>query len=215
MYKLFTPENPMIRFLTKVCDIILLNVIFVISCIPVFTIGAALCSLYYNAIKILTDQTNIIFPTYIEQFKKNFKRGTIMWILTILTNCGLVLVFTFIKDMGTIAVAGFAVLCVLVYMVIVFAYPLQALFENTLPEIIRNAFLLSVSNFPYAFSMVLIPFMVVCVCFKNVDVFGETLMVFLLLGFALVAVIQSYLLRTCLKKRGLLPEVEAEDEEEF
>ena len=43
-------NSPVIAFLNKMTDLILLNVLFIISCLPVFTIGAATTALYYVCI---------------------------------------------------------------------------------------------------------------------------------------------------------------------
>ena len=39
-------ENPVIAFLNKMADLILLNLIFLLCCIPVVTIGPAITALY-------------------------------------------------------------------------------------------------------------------------------------------------------------------------
>ena len=36
MEKLFHPENPVIIFLGRVCDLMLLSVLFTLSCLPLF-----------------------------------------------------------------------------------------------------------------------------------------------------------------------------------
>ena len=37
----FNLDSPVMRFLTKVADLIILNILFLICCIPIVTIGAA------------------------------------------------------------------------------------------------------------------------------------------------------------------------------
>ena len=45
MGKFFNMDSPIMRFMTKVADIMILNLLFVITSLPVITIGAAWTSL--------------------------------------------------------------------------------------------------------------------------------------------------------------------------
>ena len=44
-------DNIFIRMLSRVGDAMLLSILFVLSCVPIITIGAAFTSLYYTAMK--------------------------------------------------------------------------------------------------------------------------------------------------------------------
>ena len=43
MKGLFSLDSPLMQFLTRACDLIITNILFLFSCIPIFTIGAAIC----------------------------------------------------------------------------------------------------------------------------------------------------------------------------
>ena len=47
MNRLFNIDNPVMQFLSKMFDLIVLNLIFILSCIPIITIGASISALYY------------------------------------------------------------------------------------------------------------------------------------------------------------------------
>ena len=53
MSRLFSLENPFMQFLSKVCDMLILNVVFIFSCVPLFTIGASLSALNTIALKLV------------------------------------------------------------------------------------------------------------------------------------------------------------------
>ena len=38
----FNMDNPLFRFMNRIADMVVLNVIFLVSCVPIFTIGTAL-----------------------------------------------------------------------------------------------------------------------------------------------------------------------------
>ena len=50
---LIRPDSLPIRFLTKVCDLILLNLLFVLSCATVVFSGTGLTALYAVTLKML------------------------------------------------------------------------------------------------------------------------------------------------------------------
>ena len=68
--------NPVLDFINTLCNFIVLNLIFLITCIPVFTIGAALSSLYCVTMKEARGEYGYLVRTYLQEFKKNFKSGT-------------------------------------------------------------------------------------------------------------------------------------------
>ena len=45
--KLFNLDSPVMVFLSKVANLMILNVLTIICCIPIFTAGAAITALYY------------------------------------------------------------------------------------------------------------------------------------------------------------------------
>ena len=46
MGKLFSPDSPAIKFLWKAADLIALNLIWLICCIPIVTIGPSTAAMY-------------------------------------------------------------------------------------------------------------------------------------------------------------------------
>ena len=52
MRSFFNLDNPLMQFLNTLTDIVILNVICLICCIPVVTIGASLTALHYVTIRM-------------------------------------------------------------------------------------------------------------------------------------------------------------------
>lgn len=52
---LFNYDNPVWRFIGKLGDLVLLNLLWLICCIPVFTAGAATTAVYYVTLKLVRD----------------------------------------------------------------------------------------------------------------------------------------------------------------
>lgn len=72
----FNLDSPVMRFLTKVADLIILNILFLICCIPIVTIGAASTALYTVTMKSVRDEESYVIRSYFKAFKDNFKIGT-------------------------------------------------------------------------------------------------------------------------------------------
>ena len=53
---MFHPDSFLIRFLTKVCDLLFLNIVFVLSCATIVCSGAAVTSLYAVTLRMIRGQ---------------------------------------------------------------------------------------------------------------------------------------------------------------
>ena len=81
MNNLFNLDNPVMQFLSRIFDLVVLNVIFLIFCIPVVTIGASLSGLYYVSLKLVRGEEPYIWRNFFKAFRQNFRQGTVIWIL--------------------------------------------------------------------------------------------------------------------------------------
>lgn len=73
-------NNPIGRAVGKAFDLAVLNVLFIVTCIPVFTIGTAVTSLYQVMLKLVKDEEGSIVKGYFGAFKENFKKATLCFI---------------------------------------------------------------------------------------------------------------------------------------
>ena len=79
-------ENKAWSLLERVGNLAILNFLFLISSLPLVTIGTALLTVNQVGKNILDDNEPyvFVFTTYLRYFKRNFKRGTKNWLLTLL-----------------------------------------------------------------------------------------------------------------------------------
>ncbi len=71
-------ENPFFRFMGRVADLMILNVIFLVCCIPVVTIGPAITALYYTTLKMVRNEESYIVKGFFHSFKQNLRQGIII-----------------------------------------------------------------------------------------------------------------------------------------
>lgn len=80
MFDFLKIDGKFYNMMSKFVDMMLINVLFVISSIPIITIGAGITASHtiYNNYSL--GETDQIISRYIEAFKKNFKQSTIVHI---------------------------------------------------------------------------------------------------------------------------------------
>lgn len=147
MSNFFSIDSPLLRALNKVADLIWLNILFIVCCIPVFTLGAALSAMYSVTLKMTANEEGSISQCFFKAFRQNFKQATILWLILLGFALVIILDFLVVPFMGGIIYEiAFWFLCVigiLYIMVFSFSFPLQSKFENTVKRTLMNALLLS------------------------------------------------------------------------
>ena len=81
MGKLFNLDSPFMQFMNRVADLMWLNILFVICCIPVITIGPSLTAMYYITLKMVRNEESYITKGFFKSFRQNFLQATILWIM--------------------------------------------------------------------------------------------------------------------------------------
>ena len=195
---IFNLEGGLMKSLSKFTDCIYLSVLFLVSCIPVFTIGTAATALYYTAYKVLRLDRGYIFREYITAFKDNFKQTTPVWLLTVLfgTIMGIdwYVMFAYVQDED---VLGALIVVFLVGMLVLTAwafylFPFMARFENTRRQSMKNAILLVVAHLPMTIVMLALAAVIAVLIY----------MIPLFLGLlpAVFSWVQSYILERIFRK---------------
>lgn len=78
------PDNKFFTFMGKAFDLVVLNVIWLILCIPVITIVPATTALYYAVVKVIRRERSYAIKEFFRSFKRNFKQGAVFSILAVL-----------------------------------------------------------------------------------------------------------------------------------
>ena len=187
--------NPVIDFINTLCNFFVLNLIFVITCIPVFTIGCALSSLYYVMSKETKGEYGYLVRTYIREFRRNFKDGTLAFLPFLATGSMILFNLLFWPIRGTAlssGVTGLLIVLSVIWLIIFhYTFPLVGRFVNTPVNSIKNAWGLALGNLKWTLALLLIDICTACFClFISLD---TVLMIFLSVGFVLVAYGQSFI----------------------
>ncbi len=141
------------RLLNSAADLIVLNLLTIVCCLPVVTIGAAWTACYAGILRIVRGQeTGIPARAFFVDFRKAFRTATPAWLLA------LVCMFIVAGDYYFAVYASsppnrfFLVFSIVMALVLLFGltwlFPLLARFENTVRGHIKNAFLMAAGAFP-------------------------------------------------------------------
>jgi len=132
------------RFTGRCWLVIATNLLFLIFCIPVVTIGPALAALFHVHIKFYRSE-DPVYPVkeFWRGFRSNFKQALISWIIIMLIAAVILVDISFCKQMGTAALTYFMYanyfVGAVVLMVVLHLYPVMASFSDTIPGLTRNA----------------------------------------------------------------------------
>ena len=78
MNRFFNLDNPVWRFVGNIADMFLLSLLWYLSCLPLFTAGAATTAVYYVTLKLVRNQEGYTFASFRKSFALNFKQGTLI-----------------------------------------------------------------------------------------------------------------------------------------
>ncbi len=187
-------ENGFFLFMSRIGDIVFLNLCFLLTCIPVITAGTALISLYTVTLKMAQNQEGYVIKSYFKAFKDNLKQGIIVGgvlelILAVLGYDAWML----LSSRESYSAAGFfvtAAALLIVFAVMQYLFPLMARYENSIGMSLRNAGLLAISRLPY--TIVLLVLAAVPAVFILLTPYAYIYVIFA--GGALGALLQSKLL---------------------
>ena len=200
MSKLFRMDSPLMRFLTKIADLMVLNILFCVTSIPLITIGASWTALYSVTLKMVRDEESSVSRSYFRSFRQNFKQATLLWLGVLVVLALLVLDIRVLNGMagGTapgLLRVGVEILALLGIMVLQYLFPSLARFEASLADTLKNACMMALAHLPKTALMTAAAVGAVWITLINNTTIAVGLMVWPLIGFSLMAFGNSGILR--------------------
>lgn len=200
MHNLFHYENPFIQFLVRVGDLMILNLLFILCSLPVVTLGASLTAMHRVTQNMLFEQEEPIIKSFFRAFRQNFKQSTLAWLVELVVIvslvCDVLLVMAYFD--GGLAKAMYilvAVLAILVAGVFSYLMPLIARYENGMRQQVNNAVVLAIIKLPKTVLLTLLNLLPVILLLISVPVFVQTLIFWVIIGFAFVSFLTSSILK--------------------
>lgn len=161
---IFSMDNPFFQFIGKLVDLVWLNILTLVCCLPIFTAGAALSAMYSVLLKMALKEDGVITKPFFRAFKKNLKDSVKIWIpslfILLVMAMNIYLVYKgilssypslFIPVGISIGIISIAVIIFLNY-----ALALLARYDSSVKQTVKNAALLAIAYFPRSLCILVI-----------------------------------------------------------
>lgn len=154
MHGLFNYDGIFVQTMNKIADCICLSILWLVSSIPIFTIGAATTALYYAMNKCIRRSEGGVWKTYWQGFRANFRQSTGLWLIvflifSLLTAC-CYSAWLMCASGNLPSVMFWASLLVagIILLWSSFLFPYLARFRNTNRTVLKNCVYIAIMNFP-------------------------------------------------------------------
>ncbi len=208
MHGLFNYDNPVWRFIGKLGDLMILNLLWVVCSLPVFTIGASTTAMYYVTLKLVRDEDGSTIKGFFHSFTSNFKQSTIIWL--ILMGCaalaGFDLWFFYTNQFGLpsavriVLTAAFGGASLILLFIGIYVFPLQARFYNPIKRTMFNAFFMSVRHLLQTLGIIFTDGVMIAAAVMTLYYAPQFFIICILLGIPFLAFMNSYYFDTVFKR---------------
>ena len=155
----FSFDSPVMRFIRKALDLVLLNILTFICSLPIVTIGASITAAHYAATKIRADE-GTVSGNFFRAFSQNFKKSTLLWMIILAVSAVLISGYTINRQLPVMMadVSKIVILIVgaLAAIITVWIFPLQMRYENKIGHTLKNAATLTIAYLPTTLLMLVV-----------------------------------------------------------
>ena len=129
MSKFFSSDNKLFILMSKIFDVMVLGLLWLVFCIPIITIGPASTAMYYTMVKVIRRERSYLFKEFFRSFKLNFKQSAIITLIYAVAIAVLYVDFAYIRDLseagskyGSLMFGAFLVFTVFVVFTMVYIF---------------------------------------------------------------------------------------------
>lgn len=190
-------DGDLIQVFDKIFDILVLGLLWILSSIPVITIGASSTALYYAMVKCVKNHDGYVSKEFFKSFKNNFVSATILWMIIVGVSFILHLNIGILMEktsgyFGLFFICFYAVASLYVILAVCYMFPALSRFDMGLGWFIKLSLYMVVKYFGTTVALLLI---LVC---ATILIFKIPMLMFFLPG--PVAFVMSDFLERVLKK---------------
>ncbi len=179
--KFFSVESPLYKFMQSLWDILKLNFMWIIFCIPIVTIGGSTIAAFSVLLRMSEDQEGNVIKDFWKAFKENWKQGIFIGLLPPICFEAVFLDFQLYNAVESGGLGILIVGCFSAYIFIfclIYVFPLLARYDNTVINSIKNSFRIGMKFFGRTFLLLAIIAVELLIIFWNTT----TMFVGLLIG---------------------------------
>ena len=184
--------------MSRVADLIILNLLCIVCCIPVVTIGPSIAAMFYVTLKMVRNEESYIVRGFFKSFKQNLKQGIVINLIMLAAALLLYFDISICRStpgtIGKVLMVLFMMILVVYLMIFLYIYPVLAKFLQYHQEYFyQRHFLMSIRHLPYTALMILVTAAPVLVFFiPSAQVQSMVILLLVLIGFSGIAYINSH-----------------------
>lgn len=153
-------DSPVIDYINTLVSYIILNLLFLLCCLPVITVGPAVAALYRVTLHEARKEYGYLYRSFLRYFKETFFSALAVsfFFLALILFVSFSMVFWYSYSGVLQAAASFllAALLVIIWGAVIYSFPLLARFQNTVRQTVKNAFCMAVAHSGYTFLLIII-----------------------------------------------------------
>ena len=157
---IFEEGSPFQRFLNMMADLLILNLIALLMCLPIITAGASLTAMHYVLLKMVRGEEGYIVKSFFRSFKREFRQATVLWILYMALAALMASNLIMILQGGGVyplwLPSSILVVAVLELMFMIYTFAMLSRFDNSIYQTLINAVTLTFSELPRSLEMAVI-----------------------------------------------------------
>lgn len=204
MGRFFNENNPLVSALSDLCDLIILNALFLICSLPIVTIGSSITAAFKVAQSLSERSCSSVVREFFLAFRNNFRQTSVVWCPSLLVFVVLGLYYLMaISDSGFpmhIWLLLMLVICLLLLAVLCYTFPLIGRYSNKLKDHLKNAAILAVTHFPRTVLLMLISVLPAAMLILYPGLFFYLLPFWILAGFAVLVRLAVSILNPVIRK---------------
>lgn len=150
MKELFNLNSPWVQRFAMLTNLVCLNILWLVCCIPVFTAGAATAALYHTVFLYHNKEDDAVLRPFFRAFRTNFKQSTLLFLPLMAALVLVVFDLVYLASYGKgTAVLFLLILVILLLMgMLIHLFPLIARFDMNRKALLRTAFSLTALHLP-------------------------------------------------------------------
>ena len=199
MGRVFSYDSPVWKFMGRLIDFMFLTILWVVTSLPIITMGTATTTVYYITLKMSANKEEYLFSMYFKNFKRFFKETTKAWLLILLVGAilaGDFYICTLVHNaITTMLFAAFSIIMVIFVMTVTYLFPVMARLDNSIMGYVKAAFYLAIRYFSWSILIVVIE-----ICLIALGIFAFWPLLVIVIG--LSSYLQSLIFHQIFKQQG-------------
>lgn len=208
MEGVFRADSKLYQIVEKIVNLVKLNMIWILFCIPIVTIGAANAALHEIALQILNAEEGYIVPSFYKAFRKNWKKATKLWIPLFVVGIGIYMDVMFWQQInGVVAdtMKGLVLVIGMLYLFLsIYSYPLTVHMETGVKLTIQNSALLAFKYLPKTIYMAVW----IGILWMIGKIWAIGLLIQILMGGSMAAVLHAAVLKKIFENEKIIEPME-------